>query len=900
MRPSRNWDIGWIPAVRRRTALAYGCLLTLLVPATAAQALPSGFSESTAITGLEVPTAVRFAPGGQVFVAEKSGLIKEFASLGNSNATVVADLRAEVYNTWDRGLLGLELDPNFASNHYLYALYTRNAVIGGSVPRWATLDETNDDCPGPVNPPDPNQPGPLTDGCVASAKLVRLQLSTNLHQVVENKTLIQNQWCQQFPSHSIGSMDFDAQGRLYVSAGDAAIYGDGDWGQWGQPKNPCGDPPGGTRVALSPPTAEGGVLRSQDLRTSGDPTGLDGSVIRIDPQNGAPATGNPLTGPDTNAQRIIAYGFRNPFRISLRPGTNELWVGDVGWSDFEEINRVPAPSPGTASNFGWPCYEGFDRQGGYGSLGLDICEDLYDQEALHPVTSPVFTYQHFQPVILGDTCDSGSSSTSGLAFENASSFPARYHGALFFADYSRNCIWVMRDSSGDGVPDASAVENFRPGAGGPVDLQFGPGGSLYYSDIVDGEIREISYQGPVAVASADPDEGDAPLEVTLSGAGSSDPDDAHGTLDFDWDLDGDGGYDDGTGETITHTYNAQGSYTARLRVTDPAGNQSFDTVAIDVGNGPPQPVIETPSASDTWKVGDTIAFSGSATDPEDGALAADRLTWDIELQHCPGSCHTHFISGGAGAGGSFIAPPHEFPSFLRLTLTATDSLGRAASTSVDVHPRTSLLTVATSPPGLEVTLGDETSASPLTRTEIVGSSNSVVTPASQTQFSDTWLWQSWSDGGARAHSVVTGEQDTTVTALFAPDETTVPGPPIPDPDPIPEPDPVPEPEPVGPSCKGVPATEVGTGGPDSISGSPGADSIVARGGDDVVRGAAGEDVICGGAGADSLRGDGGEDALAGGAGPDALRGGPALDRLDGGPGRDECRGAGRDKLSHCD
>jgi len=870
----------------RRPAIALGCLLAVILPAAGAQALPPGFTESSPISGLDLPTAVRFAPGGQVFVAEKSGVIKEFDSLGDTSATVVADLRDEVYNYWDRGLLGIALDPAFATNRYLYALYTRNAVIGGTAPRWPTVDGTNDDCPGPVTPPDPNQPGPVTDGCVASAKLVRLQLSADLHQQVDQKTLIANEWCQQFPSHSIGSMAFDTTGNLYVSAGDAAIFGDADWGQWGQPKNPCGDPPGGVGVALSPPSAEGGVLRSQDLRTSGDATGLDGSVIRINPQNGDPATGNPLTGPDLNARRIVAYGLRNPFRIAVRPGTNELWLGDVGWGDYEEINRVPALTAGTAPNFGWPCYEGFGRQGGYQSQGLKVCDDLYAQEALNPVVAPVFAYTHFQPAIPGDTCDSGSSSISGLAFENQSTFPAAYRGALFFGDYSRNCIWVMRDTNGDGVPDASAVQNFRPGARGPVDLQFGPGGSLYYPDLIDGEIHQISYQGPAAVASANPSSGEAPLQVALSGAGSSDPNDPQASLDFDWDLDGDGAYDDASGMTVTHTYGSKGTYTARLRVTDPANNEAFDDVAINVANAAPVPSITAPTAGTTWKVGDAIGFTGSATDPEDGALPASSLEWNIDLLHCPTSCHPHFLSGGVGiAGGSFTAPPHEYPSYLLIKLTATDSFGRTGSTQVQLDPRTSQLTVATQPPGLQVTLGDETAASPLTRTEIVGSSNSVVTASPQQQSGTDWLWDSWSDGGARAHSVVAGETDTTVTARFSPDQATLPGPPIP--------------EPQARTCKGVAATDVGTDGDDAIAGSPGADSIVAAGGDDVVRARGGDDVICAGAGDDSLKGGGGGDALAGGAGADELRGGPGVDRLAGGRGPDRCPHHADERSSSC-
>src|SRR5205823_13895805 len=95
-----------------------------------------GFQESIIFSGLTEPTGVQFARDGRVFVGEKSGIIKVFDSLTATTPTVFADLRTEVHNFWDRGLLGLALHPNFPETPYVYVLYTFDAAIGGTAPRW--------------------------------------------------------------------------------------------------------------------------------------------------------------------------------------------------------------------------------------------------------------------------------------------------------------------------------------------------------------------------------------------------------------------------------------------------------------------------------------------------------------------------------------------------------------------------------------------------------------------------------------------------------------------------------------------------------------------------------------------------------------------------------------------
>ena len=791
---------------RRASAAVVGLLVVLAtavgVPsaAPAAAAVPPGFTEVTAFRGLAEPTAVRFAPDGRVFVAEKRGTIVMFDGLTDPTPTRVADLRTEVYNFWDRGLLGLAVDPGFPARPYLYALYTYDGGPGETAPRWGTPGTDSDPCPSP--------PGANADGCVVTGKLVKLTLTGT----TTSKQDLVRDWCQQFPSHTIGDVVFGRDGALYVSGGDGASFTFADYGQEGSPVNPCGDPPGGVGGAMTAPTAEGGALRAQDLRSTADPVTLSGTVIRVDPDTGAGLPTNPA-GASTrpNVRRIVAHGLRNPFRMTARPGTDEIWVGNVGWGGYEELNRMAAPTQ-AVRNFGWPCFEGDFRQRGYDAADLALCERLYAETTPH--ARPYWEYAHRQPLSTSDTCAwGGGSSTSGLAFYAGAPYPDEYDGALFFSDYSRRCIWVMPRGS-DGLPDRSRVRSFAPDAAGPVDLEVSPGGELFYVDLAGGTIRRIVHPGAgptacpegqylaqyydnqtldetPATTACEP----APLDHRF-GAGSPagvgpDAFSARWTGTFEFPVqdtyrftatsdDGMRVWVDGvllldewriqraTTFTATRALTA-GQHEVRVEWFDGSGDAAAQlSWAADAANAAPQPVIAAPAAGTTWRVGDTLSFSGSATDPEDGSLPAGRLSWRAVLLHCPSDCHDHTLGTWSGvAAGSVVAPDHEYPAHLELRLTATDSRGTTATVTRRLDPRTSALTLATHPPGLHVGLGQRTATAPVTGTFIVGGTTSVSAPSPQTLSGGSYRFQGWSDGGGQSHNVTAGPTATTLTARFA-------------------------------------------------------------------------------------------------------------------------------------
>ena len=746
-----------------------GCLAAVAPAAAQAHGgpLPSGFRDTVAIAGLSEPTAFRLAPNGQIFVAQKSGRIVVYDGFGDTEPQLFADLRKQVYDQEDRGLLGLALDPNFPQSPYVYALFTFDHVLGedapGAYPRWGKPPNyEGDPCPNPVD----------AGACPVSGRLVRL--TDEGGEATAEKVLVED-WCQQFTSHSIGDLNFGPEGALYASGGEGASFGDPDYGQFGWPHtNQCGDPP-----------EEGGSLRSQDLLTPADPTGLSGSVIRIDPDSGDALPDNPLAlagSPDANARRIVAYGLRNPFRFAIDPQRQEVFVGNVGSDFYEEIDRFPLV-PSTPYNSGWPCFEGPDPTPGFEALELGLCEGLYE----HPgsTAQPLFYFKHYNPVTTEDHCPSESGSAiAGMAVYRGGTFPSKYDGALFFADAVRGCIYVML-ADGDGELDPLTVQPFLSDAGpySGADIQIGPDGDLYYLSLYGDEgLHRISYDpgAPTASLVADKEWGEAlPLEVHFDAGGSTDPDGQ--TLQYAWDLDGNGSYESAGGETRTLVFGKAENRTIRVKVTDPDHKTGTDEVTVYPGDSPPRIVIEEPLETLTWGVGQAIDFYGKAW-PQAGVgtqLPASHLFWSTTLAHCPGgagACHEHPLRMFPGVEtGTLVAPSHDYPSYIDLELTATDVRGLAATKTVRLQPRGVTLDLRSDPPGISLTAGNSVHASPFAVTAIEGANVTLAAPQQTQLGGNSYLFQGWSDGGARVHSVLAGAAGVYTATYSGPQLPEEPG-----------------------------------------------------------------------------------------------------------------------------
>lgn len=665
-----------------RALLLAAALFAAAAGVASGQNLPNGFHRTDPIAGRDLPTGVYFAHDGRVFVTEKNGQIWLYQNLGDPAPVLFADISSEVHTVGDRGLLGFALDPRFPEVPRVYVLYSFNGgLFDDPPPRWGS------DCGGSTNPtPPPDSPG----GCVIGAHLSRFDVVGDTADTA-NETLLIEDWYQFFPSHSIGTLLFGADGYLYVGGGEGASYNWADWGQGvGNPTYPDERSPTISGVP------EGGALRSLGLEVESDYANqqvwLDGAILRVNPSTGEGAPDNPLasSGLSENARRIIAYGLRNPFRFTERPGTGEIWVGDVGWNTWEEVNRIPAlPNDGSATlvNFGWPCFEGRAHTADYGTADLPVCVSLYknhDSGGRTPWTPPWYTYVH-----------TASSDITGVVFYTGTSYPVEYQNSLFTADNSRSVIFNIPyvDANGDGIPDPPADSTATSFYGGvnatAVQLVSGPGGDVFYPNINLGRISRLSYclgctnvapSAAIALAAGSTADG-GPRSITFVATNSVDPD--GDTLTYDWDLDGDGNFGDASGDTATRDYTVGGSFNVAVRVTDTSGASDVQRMLVTVTTQVADVGVTLDDGVTDVEPGGSVVYTMVVTNHGADAVAGEAIAMGTSFQlvdvtwTCVASAGSTCTasSGTGGIGGTIDLASGGTTTYTISAMVPTDATG---------------------------------------------------------------------------------------------------------------------------------------------------------------------------------------------------------------------------------
>jgi glucose/arabinose dehydrogenase len=673
---------------------------------------PPGFVSEVVVGGLVKPTTIAFAGDGRMFIAQKDGVVRVFQNGALLPAPFI-DISAEVNDYWDRGLLGFALHPDYPATPYAYLAYTYDppgSQDNGSDARVSRLMRVE------------ASPGNSNIASSDPAKRVIL-LGTNSslahtpQPCFDGASFVRDCLPSDGSTHTIGGIVFGEDGALYVS------HGDGTW-QW--------------------------QSRAQDLNS------LAGKLLRIHPLTGAGYPDNPFYDgdPASNRSKVLSYGLRNPFRFTLHPQSGEVFIGDVGYSTWEEINR------GAGRNFGWPCYEGGNTVSviQYSYANDARCQALWAQGPT-AVTPAVYAWDH----------ETGSAAQAGAIYSGAA-YPGEYRDALFIMDYSGDWIKALRFDQAGNATASNFISDATDGAGGPVHMLTGPDTNLYYVTLTydwdagtgAGAVRRIRYLGagnspPVARTQANPSDGPAPLAVNFTGSGSSDPD--GGALSYLWRF-GDGATS--TQSNPAKTYTTNGIYDARLTVTDNTGLSSTSAISILVGNSRPVVTITAPTAAQQYVQGGFIQLSGSAHDAENGPLTGSALRWRVISHH---GAHAHFdiAPGLTGASASFTAPAHEDNSYLEVCLIATDSTGVSGQRCTPLQPVKTAVHLRTNPGGLEIAYDGAGRAAPYTAMGIVSSQHVVAVPATQ----GCYAFVNWTDGQtAQVRNISINTQAYTMTANF--------------------------------------------------------------------------------------------------------------------------------------
>lgn len=651
-------------------------LLPLAGRVAAAPALPAGFRLESIPAGQAAGELTGFAlvPAGQpgaggAYTIGKSGKVAWVSADGTAVRTLA---QLPVWAHQDIGLVGISVTRHYAETGRLLVMYTDNPAGTAHYAHAAVM--TVDD---PADPTRLTETQTLISGADPAT------------QVSENSL-----------SHGPGTIVEGPDGYVYIGFGDEARYQDVD----------------------------AAAYRAQQLD---DP---HGKILRVDwAGHGVPA--NPYyaaSAPDGWRSKVFARGLRNPFRFGFDARTGRLYLGDVGWSSWEELNTARG-----GENFGWPCYEGTGRTAGYQNLAS--CQQLY--AAGTPVTAPLHTWAHTP----------GGNAAVGGVFYTGTSYPAAYRGRYFFGDYAQQTVSTLATDTKDQITAAPA--RFAAGIGAPVGFDTAPNGDVVFADIAGGTLKRLRYgagnRAPTAVAEAtnDPDT----LTVTV---------DATASYDFDGDrLAFATSYGDGSaavaGATSQHRYAAAGTYTITVTVTDAAGAVGRQALRVLPQNHTPTLSLSTPDPGRLYAIGDRVTAAGTAGDAEDGPL---QVSWQVVLQHCPfgGLCHAHPDQTVTGASFDEPFTDHGGDTYMEVTATATDSAGAVARQVFTARPE--LQTVSVTAPVPVTINGFSTSALQV----VAGQPVTVAAPAQQQE----WTFEQWSDGGARSHGFVAPATDLALSASY--------------------------------------------------------------------------------------------------------------------------------------
>lgn len=626
-------------------------VVLLIATSAVAQAPDDNRFEKVVLSqGLNEPLELAVLPDERVLVIERHGIIKLYDPRTKKMSAIATIPVSTKYNPDEKGvqaeaedgLLGITIDPAFATNGWIYLYYS---------PAGKT----------PVN------------------SLVRYKMVGNKIDLTSKKVILDVPVQRDECCHTGGSMAWDANGNLFLSTGDNT-----------SPRASDGYSPLDERPGRTPFDAQ---------RSSGNTNDLRGKILRIHPESTGTYSipeGNLFPkGTELTKPEIYTMGHRNPYRITVDKKTGYLFWGDVGPDSGkdsvglgptaeDEFNVAKAPG-----NFGWPYFVGdnkaywdFDfetKKSGDKFVPEKPVNNSVNNTGLKELPPAQKAFIWYTPgssnrfPLLGN---GGRSAMAGPVyhaeeFSNAKrAFPPYYDNKWFIYEWMRDWIIVvtMNDKG-----NYSRMERFLPNLKleHPIDMAFGPNGDLYILEYGQGwfmanpesKLVRIEYNGgnrkPVVVASTSVSAGAIPLNVKFSSDGTKDYD--NDQLTYEWKIINAAGVSVATIAEANPSYEFKvpGNYKVKLKVTDQNGLSDTKDFTISAGNEPPVVTLSLNGANQSFFFpGQKIGYEVKVTDKEDGSLEDKRIlpsSVRITANYQDGDGSQQQVSGHQEAPVTFVA-----------------------------------------------------------------------------------------------------------------------------------------------------------------------------------------------------------------------------------------------------
>ncbi|MBU2902354.1 ThuA domain-containing protein [Maribacter dokdonensis] len=570
------------------------------------------------------PTEMAVLPNGDVLVAQRRG---EVMLYNNETQELTEVLKLDVYSKTlntpgvnaEEGLMGLQKDPDYANNHWIYLYY---APTGD---QWVNR--------------------------LSRFKFVDGKFDTDSEQVILDVDSQREICC-----HTGGSIAFGPDGLLYLSTGDnttpfnekGAKYVHSGFG-------PMNDIPGHEQYDAR--------------RSSGNTNDLRGKILRIkvkeDGSYDIPEGNLFPVGTEKTRPEIYTMGHRNPYRISVDMKRGYVYWGDVGPDaradslgtrgprGYDEMNQAKK-----AGNFGWPMFIGDNYA--YNEYNYETGESGPEYDPAKPMNTsrnntgltelppamPAYVYYPYDDSqAFPQTATGGRNAMAGPTyysdmFQGDEKLPSYYDGKVIIYDWMRGWMFAVHlDENGD----FSKMEPFAPNikVNNLIDMEVGPNGKIYlleygsgwFSQNANSALGYIQFNGgnrPPLIDNITVSEtaGKTPLTVNATVEASDRENDA---IKYIWDF-GNGDTKETTEPKVSYSYADAGAYKLKVTVADDKGAEVIsESTGIIAGNSRPEVAIAIDGGAPAFYLpGQKISYDVSVTDPDGTAIDPNNIFVSVD------------------------------------------------------------------------------------------------------------------------------------------------------------------------------------------------------------------------------------------------------------------------------